>query len=260
LKKYILACCLVLSVSGPSFAETIFRVAYGDKGTPPYYNGDGRVIPSKRPGLVIELINLIGKKLDLDVRYVRKPWADVLTALEANEVDAIFDASFVHARQLIGRYPMERGQPASEKSLYKRNYSLYVMKDSTLKWNGIHMSGLERSVGAKKGFAILRDLEMRRIKTASVETRLEGFAQLKSGEISAFADLEIEGDAFLGDHWNEYQDVKKIRRPLKSKYYYLMMSHEFYQKNPDLAQAIWNEIPNMLNNRAMHEIRRDYNY
>ncbi|NVJ92171.1 MAG: transporter substrate-binding domain-containing protein [Methylocystaceae bacterium] len=260
MKKYILACCLILSISGPSFAETIFRVAYRDKGTPPYYNGDGQSIPSKNPGLVIELINLIGEKLDLDVRYVRKPWADVLTALQKNEVDAIFDASFVPARQIIGRYPMEQGQPVYDKALYKRNYSLFVMKDSTLKWNGIHISALERPIAAKKDFSILRDLEIRRIKTVSVETRLEGYAKLKAGEISAFADLEIEGDAFIANYWNGFQDIRKIRRPLKSKYYYLMLSHGFYDKNRDLAEAIWNEIPNMLNNRAMHEIRRDYNY
>jgi len=85
--------------------QTVFRVAYGVQGTTPYYNGNGKRVPVDKPGLVIELLNLIAKDLDLDVKFIRLPWNDVLSSLAENKVDAIFDASFNAARQKIGRYP-----------------------------------------------------------------------------------------------------------------------------------------------------------
>jgi len=80
--------------------QTVFRVAYGVQGTTPYYNGNGKRVPVDKPGLVIELLNLIAKDLDLDVKFIRLPWNDVLSSLAENKVDAILTpVLMLHAKK-----------------------------------------------------------------------------------------------------------------------------------------------------------------
>jgi len=99
---------------------------------------------------------------------------------------------------------------------------------------------------------------MRRVPFSSVQSRRIGFGLLKQGKIAGFADLEIEGVNFLKKHQKRYGDIQKHRRPLKTKDYFLMISHGFYEKHPDLAEKIWTKIPGVLNSPAMREIRRSY--
>lgn len=248
-------CCL--AVQGE--AKTPFTVAYGDKGTPPYYNGDGNRVPREQPGIVIDLLNMIAKELDLDIKYVRLPWKQVLNSLENNTADAIFDASFNEDRQKLGRYPLdEAGAPDAEKSLYRRSYVLFTKDPGAVEWDGKGLKTDGRAIAAKEGFSILKDLKKYGVPRTEVKSRRIGFGQVKQGKLAGFADLEIEGMGFLEGHKERYVNIHKIRRPLKTKAYFLMISHGFYKRYPELAEKVWQKIPTLLNSKAMRDVRRAY--
>jgi len=250
---------LLLMVSFEAQSQIVFRVAYGDKGTPPYYNGDGKRVPMEKPGIVIELLNLIAKDLNLDLRYVRMPWKDVLSSLKENKVDAIFDASFNEKRLEIGHYPFDAtGKPDGAKSLYSRNYVLFVNDKKAASWDGIQIISDERGIAAKEGFSILVDLEKQQVNTVPVLSRRIGFGLLKEGKVAGFADLEIEGVYFLDIHRERFRKINKLRHPLKTKDYFLMISHGFYEENKILAEKIWQKIPEKMKSTHMREIQRSY--
>ena len=250
---------LFLLVSLDAQSQIVFRVAYGDKGTPPYYNGNGKRVPMEKPGIVIELLNLIAKDLNLDLRYVRMPWKDVLSSLKENKVDAIFDASFNEKRLEIGNYPFDvAGNLDGSKSLYSRNYVLFVNDREAVSWDGNQIISDERGIAAKEGFSILIDLEKQQVNTVPVLSRRIGFGLLKEGKIAGFADLEIEGVHFLEIHKERFRKITKLRRPLKTKDYFLMISHRFYGKNRILAEKIWQKIPEKMKSTRMREIQRIY--
>ncbi len=240
-------------------AQPVFHVAYGDKGTPPYYNGDGPSVPHSKPGLVIELLNMIAQDLDIKVTYSRMPWKQVLSSMAENKADAIFDASFNTSRQKIGRYPYKKdGQPDGRKSIYRRSYILFVADEKAVHWDGNDLISDGRAVAAKEGFSILQDLNNHSVPNTTVQSRMEGFGLLKKGRLAGFADLEIEGENFLKTHGSSFDGISVLRRPLKTKDYFLMISHGFYKEHPELAEEIWAKIPEVLASKKMREIKRTY--
>ena len=70
--------------------------------------------------------------------------------------------------------------------------------------------------------------------------------KLASGRIQLVASLEQEGDQVLARHPELQHKIKKLPYPIISKPYYLMHSHQFVTKNPQLAAKIWNTLKEVL--------------
>lgn len=259
----ILGCVLSWVMTGftlsPAFAQgEKVVIAYASEPSPPYYLGQGSEIDAQAPGYVVELLNLVAKKLDIDLQFRRVPWTRALQELEMNRVDGLFDASYKPDREKIGVYPGPLGQPDAQKALYRRAYYLFATPKSFLNWDRQTLKDNIRPIGLKRGFAISDFLEKQKVNTEVFNDREQMYYALSAGRLAAIADLEEDGNLFLSQNGAKFSTIAKVEPALQVKPYYLMLSHGYVQKSPAQAQALWQEIQNQKGSPADIVLRKKY--
>lgn len=242
INRFIMAAFLV-STSTVSAKSITFKVYYEDREQPPYYLGNSDLIP-KNPGVAVEMVKLLEKHVDqIRVKLVRAPWNRCKKSLEAGLADGIFNASFKKKRLKIGSYPWKGNQVDDSRRITELSYSLYLPKNSPLKWDGMRLSGLKGSIAAPAGYSIVDDLEKKHgIKVLQAPGTANLMLMLKNKRVMAIAAQTVTGDSFLrpGGDFNEF--IVKHPIPLVSKNYFLMISKPFQKKHPKLTESIWNAI------------------
>ena len=223
-------------------AETVLHVAYEDKTQFPYYMGDSQQVPEK-PGAAVELIMMLENRIpDLRIKLSRYPWKRCLAMLETGQVDGIFNASFNEARNRIGDYPRKNGQVDPSRRLTTISYHLYALPETDLSWNGVVFEDPNLTIGAPEGYSIVNDLEDLGVSVIKVRSSLQGLYLLNAGRVKAVALQSVTADYLLTNKPDQLTDIVRIDPPLKTKPYYLMLSHQFKAGNPALSEQIWNTV------------------
>ena len=240
-------------------AETItFNVGYENAEQPPFYMGQDMVLEEK-PGVAVEMVQLLERKIPgLQIRLNRYPWKRCTQYLEDGRLDGIFNASFRKDRLAIGRYPLKDNQVDPEKRITTISYALYVHDQSPVTWDGTTIRYLGTGkIGAPRGYSIVGDLQEKSYNLEEVNTNRQIMMMLLNGRIAAGAMQMVTGDTILR---NDPQLAVKIRRidpPLVEKPYYLVISHQFYARHPEMAESIWAAIEE-LRNEEFDEIAKKY--
>ncbi len=225
----------------------VLKVAYEDKAQPPYYIGEGSAIPKKTPGISIDIMKEVEKRIkNLKIEFVRYPWPRCLQNLKENKVDGIFNSSYTKERaETIGRYPtingLRNGPVDSNKKIASISYYLYVNRDSKIMWDGNKILGLKGSVGAVIGYSIVDDLKKMGYKVEEAISTELNLKKLLANRIDVLALQEVTADSFIESN-NTYSLVKKLEPAFESKDYYLMLSEKFIKNNPKLSKEIWDTI------------------
>ena len=60
--------------------------------------------------------------------------------------------------------------------------------------------------------------------------------------VAAGALQTVTGDALLNAHPEKFKHLEKVSPPLSTKPQYLMLSHQFVNKHPEMTERIWNAI------------------
>ncbi len=217
-------------------------LAYQNTTNYPFQTGHGDVINMQKPGIAVELIMLAASKLDLKVKLMRVPWKRGLHMLQHGKIDGLFNASFKPERLQYGLYPLKDGRIDPSRKSYSNTYVLYKHKGSPVTWNGKILFNLEQPIGAPLGFSIIGDLEKMGIKVEETVSTKTNFSKLARGRIDGVAALESAGDFLLALYHAEFSNIVKLHPPLKSKPYYLMLSHQFVKKNQKFSEKLWDTI------------------
>ena len=237
---------LIFLFISPLFAEEItFSVLYENKSQPPYYLGNTEEVLEK-PGLAVEMVQLLEKKLpQIKVVLSRAPWKRCKKELELGKTDAIFNASFKKKRLKIGKYPWKNGKVDPSSRITTISYSLYKLKDNPISWNGKKFINLEGSIAAPLGYSIVGDLRKKNIEVNESRSTKTSFRMLQKNRVQGVAAQTVTGDDLLKS--NKFKSIIKNDPPLVTKDYFLMISHQFYNKHPKLSEKIW---------KALAEIRQ----
>lgn len=235
----------ILWSSGAVAAEVI-RAAYEDKALPPYYMGDTTEVDPAMPGVSIELMRETAKAAGVEIEFVRMPWVRCLKSLQRGEIDMIFNASFQEDRLDSGVYPMAGGKPDPARRIATVAYSLYRLKGSSVDWTGSAITGLAGPVGAPSGYSIIHDLAAMGVKTEEAADTITNFKKLASKRIPAVATLAVSGDALLA----EFPSIEKVKLPLVTKDYFVMVSHQFHDSKRALAERLWAKLAEIREHRA----------
>jgi len=139
--RFLTTCFLLIASLQLLFAATELTIAYEDKEQPPYYMGNSQDVLTANPGVAVEMIKMLEKKIpDLKVKFVRYPWKRCLAGLGKNSVDGIFNSSYKEDRLDVGWYPTvdktHKGQPDTKRRLCTMTYSLYALKGVNIGWDG----------------------------------------------------------------------------------------------------------------------------
>lgn len=216
------------------------RLVFQNADNFPYEVGDGETVNVGKPGIALEMLQLVAQKLDLTFEFQRLPWKRCFIELQRGQVDGLFSASFKPERMESGAYPMQAGVVDVGRRLYSTAYVLYAFTGTAVQWDGKVFTVPPQSVGAVSGYSIVADLTKMGVKVVEIRNTFVAFKNLHAQFFDAVAALELAGDAILKQHTAEWTNILKIAPPLKTVHYYLMLSQQFVQAHPALAEDIWN--------------------
>ncbi len=197
---------------------------------------------SQPPGVAVDLINAVTKQLGIAVNYERYPNARALQLLASGEIDGAFMFSYNPEREEIGRYPQDaQGQVDGSKRLARLSYWLYSLQDSAITWDGQRLTGVSGTLAAEHGDSIIQDLASMGHSVQQPKSAYHALLMLKRRENVIGAALQdIKAQPLLNNA--ELSGIKRSSLPLRSKDYFLIFSHRFYDNHPTLAKGIWQVI------------------
>jgi len=210
-------------------------------------------ISKKGTGMDYFLVKTAMLNLGHQLSIKPMPWRRCLKSLQINNIDGCFAGSYKKDRLAIGRYPIRDQQLDASRQLHSASYSLYVLNDSNITWDGQQFSTITGMVGAPAGFSIIDKLRKHKLVIHEAKTTHQLMGMLIRGRINAVAALTMQGDLVLANPPNLASKIKKLSIPLVDKPYFLLLSHELVQKHPQLAEAIWDEIKKVRESDAYQQ-------
>lgn len=243
-----------LGVCGPAWGQKHLRLVYSDIQVAPYQMGNGPEVPPV-PGAMVEMLQQVGRDLGLEVVLERAPQLRGFKRLQAGEVDGAFMFSFVPERQQYGAYPLKDGKADESARVLSMAYVFYRRKGSSFQWDGSAVRGLDgRSIGYNSTFSVGDALAKAGLPVEDAKTTEQNFQKLALGRIAAFAMQEDVADGFITQM--RLQDIEKLPVPWETKPYYLMLSNQFVERNPALAEKIWARVGKLRQERLPELLRK----
>lgn len=252
-----IAFILFLYVNSAQASQEI-RLAFDDRNNFPYYIDDSTEVNQKQPGLAVEAIKQLEKYHDIRLKILRFPWKRCFAQMEAGDIDGVFIASFEESRKQFGRYPMKNDQVDSNRRVTTITYVMYVPLDSQVEWDGNKFKNLNGPVGVTLGYSIGEYLKKMGVDISENDKIYNDFSKLKLKRLVGVAALENSADFVLQQHQDTLTEIVKLKPPLITKAYYLMFSHQFAEKNPQLVEQLWNTIKIIRESAAMKSIEASY--
>jgi polar amino acid transport system substrate-binding protein len=249
-----LACACTL---GAFAAETVVRLSFETKESPPRYLGEGTQVRKDMPGLTIELLRLVEKRTGVRFELQRVPWARSLYLLETNQVDGVFHMSYLPERTRFVAYPMKDGQPDRARSIFTQRYFLYARKGTRLAWDGERLVS-EGPIGTTRGYSVVRRLEDLGARVEQENDLPGSMRKVLAGRLEAYAELENMATGILARHPEEMRDIVKLQPPLRQEPYYLVLSKGFQSRDPALAERIWDAVGEVTRSPEFREIEKRY--
>lgn len=259
MRSLLLACLLMLAAPLACLGDNgvVLHVVYEEQPNPPRHLGEGALVPDP-PGVTVDMLRLVAERLGIGLELLRAPWTRGLYMVETGRADAIFHSSFKVDRLPIGVYPMAGGEPDESRAIFFQKYAFYVRADSAVTWDGAGLQGLTRPVGATAGYSVIDNLVDLGLTVEAERSQIINFRKLQEGRIDAYAELQTMADAYLAENGGPIAGIVRLEPAIVEKAYYLMLSHQFYDAHPDLAEAIWDEIAAINNSADIVRIEARY--
>lgn len=224
----------------------------------PYQTGNSNTINWDKPGTLIEMFKIVEKKLGIKIDFIRVPWKRALFYLENGKVDGLFEASYKEKRLVFGEYPMKDRKVDIQRRTNYNSYYLYTRSDSKLQWDGKKISNIGRGICAEREYSIVDDLRKMGVAVHEFDNTTKCMTLLKNKRVDGVAALELAGDSILSKDKENYKKIVKEKMALKTKAYYLMLSHQFIKKYPKTSEVIWNTIAEVRESNEMEVINKKY--
>lgn len=237
MKKILILMCVIVSC----LSAIEIQIAYENKEQPLYYMGNTNEV-LENPGVAVEIVLELEEEIPgLIVVLQRKPWKRCLTELKLGKLDGIFNASYKQERESIGIYPRNsEGMIDSTKRITKISYCFYKNSDFDVDYDGISISDFDGKILAPRGYSIVGDLSEMGFEMYEVNDSKQIINLLNIGRFQLAALQDVTADSIIKKE--NIENVIKIDTPIKRKNYYLLLSYQFVEKNPELAQEIWDAI------------------
>lgn len=232
----------IFLLSTAADATVPLKFCYEDKLLFPYYLGADAEVPAHRPGASIEhLQHLVRQVPELRLELVRRPWKRCLAALKNNEIDAVI-ASYRPERTTFARYPLQQQTPDPRRAFAEHQTCLVSREDAPWSWDGKQLIGSnEIVIGRPLGYPAIasppgQKFQMHYTLSATMDLDL-----LKKGRINAVTTIcNINGQQFIASFIASRQ-LKVLYPPLYDNTGYLVFSRDFYQRQPALAERLWEQ-------------------
>ncbi|WP_085899628.1 substrate-binding periplasmic protein [Kiloniella majae] len=228
--------------------EQPFVLCAENQSYPPYFMGEQDTFPKEKPGILVEIIAASLKETGFSAQFIRRPWKRCLKLLEQNKVDGIFASIHLKEREFIGRYPYLpvrvsiSNKPDPDRRLRRVTYSLFKKKGSSFDWDGKNFSNMKHSIGAPAGYVVVKKLKDDHSMMANTRhLPAKGLQHVAAGRLDAYIVESTIGKGLIKKHGLENKLIQ-IKQPFASYDWYMMISHKFYNTDPQLADKIWTTL------------------
>lgn len=250
-------CAMLFICYGITANARDLSIACENKQDFPTVMGNNTNVLKKNPGMGVEAIYLLEKRLNIKIKIKRLPWKRCLAEMEKGHVDGLFTASYKEKRKRFGRYPEIDGKVDPSRRFTSASYALYRLKGSDVRYDGnnFHVKG---KVGAPLGYSIVDDLKKKGLIIDESPNTLNDFKKMVKGRIKAVAALEMTADYYLMVHQDLNEKIEKILPLIVEKPYYFMLSHQLYKENKALAEKIWDTIADIRRDPEFQKSLKNY--
>jgi len=160
-------------------------------------------------GMDLFLIKKAIANLGHTLEITQVPWKRCLQELNFNKVDGCFPGSYQATRIKLGHYPTVDGRPDTSKRLHSGSYSLYVLKDSSLGWDGSQFTVSPLKVGIPMGYSIINLLKKHKMTIHEAKNSDRLMLMLKLARLDAVAIPTKQGDLVLSKNPDLAEKVKE---------------------------------------------------
>lgn len=236
---------MAVSLSGPLYAAPVrFLVGYPTEADAPYYLDNGDQVPANNPGLAVEIIQEVGKRVK-EVRFslVRCEFSDCLEQIKTGKLDGLFSVPYREHWLFTGKYPFTKAKVDPRQKLYGEEFALYRIKDNRkVTTDGDRIYGLKgEGVIVRSNSPVKALLEENGYSMLSFGTTTEALQALLRREAPAAVLVKEQVEALAAMHPELSDLISRAEYSLYEEDYYLMLSRQFYAKKPWLAEKIWTE-------------------
>jgi len=237
LAKFV--CFFLVVLALPTYATTL-KFCYQDQPLSPFYSGAGSQVPKVKPGATIEhLQKLVANVPGLQLELVRYPWNRCLKYLQTGVVDAVV-ANYSKNRESLGVFPSRNGKPDQSKMFTRQDVCFVTTKQLAKHWNWRFFDvahkvsvtlqtprfNLEPAIATKFTFI------QASVDANSLQMLTQGRVQVVT-QVCQIMEQKIVAKSF------DPKSMEILTPPVQELHGYLVFSHQFYQKQPAIAQALW---------------------
>ena len=237
-------------LSSHAFGKS-FTVCMEPKGVFPLYQEKGK--KGKLPGLYLEMLKFMEKKLNLRTKIKRRPFKRCLSSLKAGRVDAVASASYKEFRKEFGVYPFFRGKLHSRWRISASSYYLYSRKRAPKVWDGKKFKRFNGSIAAVRGYSIVSDLKDLKVSTREVNKIEQAFQMVSKNRVFGVAAHENDGHRLMKKH-----NLKQSKIPLAKKDYFLLLSHQFVKRDKNFAEKVWKTVAEIRESKSFQKVKDGY--
>ncbi|WP_417831956.1 substrate-binding periplasmic protein [Terasakiella sp.] len=237
--------------------ETV-RLCYEDEDYAPYLRGESQQPAKPNPGVLVEITQAAFKEAGQKVQYIRRPWKRCMHLLRDGKIAGMFGVIHTKEREKIGKYPMQNGEIDLERRLLFVDYPIfYNAAHSAIQWDGQKFSGTTPRIGTPLGYATVKSLKNEHKITPNTSFLPEtGLKLVSEGKLDGYIVEKNVGLSLLSKLGLK-EEVIVHQPPFKRHALYLVLSHDFYEKNSKVAEKIWSTLA-VLRKTVLDSIMKKY--
>lgn len=246
--------------SAEVYAERVeFTFAYDVQEGFPSFMGSGKEVSKEYPGTYIELLREVEKRVPIKLKLERYPWERCKAYLKANKVDGI-NSSFKPSRQELGVFPKGKNSSVDiNRRITSDNYILYARKGSPIFYDPVTgtIKNTHKGVAAPLGYSIVGELKNKGVNVLENPSGVPSLMKMLAYDrVSGVIAHETQARFVLNRDPELFSSIDATDPPIQEKEYYILISKEFYERNPDLSEQIWDVIGELRDTHMPEVIER----
>jgi polar amino acid transport system substrate-binding protein len=240
---FLLTILILLSTNLYAQAKTLKLVTY-DKEDFPAIIGNSKEINPKTPGAYVDFVKVLGKKLGVNITLTRLSQNELTSIIKtgnARGYDGYIADYYTPDRDRVTAFPMKNGMPDYSKSLFIDRFYFYKNKKSSIKWNGVYLTNINKGLGTSFDESVQKEMKLDGYNFK------EGFCddlikELAEDKLDAVLSVDNNMDHFLALHPEIAKNITKLQPQFSARPFFVILSNDFVKNNPELANRLWFQV------------------
>lgn len=219
------------------------------------------MVQQGRDGTAVRLTHMVFDKLNLPLELLHRPIARCLQELQHNLADGFLASPYTPERSQMGVFPLkdQDGLPDERLATLEWTYALYRRKGDTVGWENRHFTGLTGPLGIPAGAAITLSMRQQGIEVDDgASTVAQSLEKLAANRVQACLLPRSVADYLLLHTPKLQAAIEQAHPEVATGKLYLLLSRDWYQRNPALAQKLWASFPQVQRSKAYQNSEADF--